>query len=42
MVPPDTATILLEATTSPVAVLVATAVGLGGLFAVEATVRDGG
>lgn len=42
MVPPDAATILLDATTSPVAVLVATAVGLGGLFAVEATVRDGG
>lgn len=32
---------LLAATSSPVAVLVATAIGLGGLFAVETAVRDG-
>ncbi len=41
IVPPHASTALVEATTSPVAVLVATAVGLGGLFAVETAVRDG-
>jgi len=41
IVPPHASAALLEATTSPVAVLVATAVGLGGLFAVETAVRDG-
>ena len=42
IVPTHASTILMDAATSPVAVLVATAVGLGGLIAVEAAVRDSG
>ena len=41
IVPPDAPAALLAATGSPVAVLVATAIGLGGLFAVETAVHDG-
>jgi hypothetical protein len=40
LLPPDTSSTILQATTSPVAVMVATALFLAGLVAVEAAVRD--